>query len=472
MRRHLYLLPLLIGLLPGCSEPPMPETEASSTAVEVQPEDAMGPMPIPWYRTDAVAWAVNIGGGEVVTGEGIRFQPDTLESELVTGTIEEISGVQDPRVFRSFREGELPLEQALPNAVYDLTLFFAEPADVGPGERLFDIVVQGETEIGSLDVRQARDGRRHAGLTRTVTGVEVTDGRLELELSAVAGEPILSALLVRERAEDKRQWRLVWSDEFDYEGAPDPARWSIETWDARRVNDENQAYTPRQENVRVTGGRLVLEAHKESYNGAEYTSGRIHSRGKGDWLYGRIDMRARLPGGQGTWPALWMLPTDAFRYATRCSDDPDEWQGDDDCDAWPNSGEIDIMEHVGYDMTRLHGTVHNKAYYHINHQQRKGSVEVSGLEKAFHVYSLEWSPELIRIYFEGVPYFAYRNEGQGWESWPFDHPYHLIMNLAVGGHWGRAGGPIDDSIFPVSLEVDYVRVFQPVDADWQDIPAD
>ena len=204
------------------------------------------------------------------------------------------------------------------------------------------------------------------------------------------------------------------------------------------------------------------ERQSYRYGEAEYTSGRIHSRGKGDWLYGRIDIRARLPGGQGTWPALWMLPTDAFKYATTCAADPEEWQGDDDCDAWPNSGEIDIMEHVGYDMHRLHGTVHNKAYYAGNGQQRKGSVEVRDLEQVFHVYSLEWTPELLRIYYDGVPYFTYVNDGQGWESWPYDHPYHLIMNLAIGGHWGGAGGPIDDAIFPVRLEVDYVRVFEPV----------
>ena len=177
-------------------------------------------------------------------------------------------------------------------------------------------------------------------------------------------------------------------------------------------------------------------------------------------LYGRVDVRAKLPKGQGTWAAIWMLPTDPFKYATGCDTGVD-WQGNPECDAWPNSGEIDIMEHVGYDMQTIHGTVHNKAYYWINWEQRKASVEGKTVDTEFHVYSLEWSPEHISVLFDGVPYFYYANEQTGWQAWPFDHPYHVILNLAIGGHWGRAGGPIDDSIFPATMAVDYVRIYKP-----------
>ena len=382
----------------------------------------------------------------------MSFQSSSSPSECIA----------DDTVYRSYREGEFELASELPNGTYDITFFFAEPRDTPVGDRVFNVVAQGQTVISNLDVRRDRDRNPASALARTVTGVAVDNGMLTVSLQAVVGQPVLNAILVRSRAADDRAWQWVWGDEFDYEGRPDASRWSYERWNPRRVNDEDQAYTDRPENVRVIDGRLVIEAHRERYGDADYTSGRIHSRGKGDWLYGRIDIRARLPGGQGSWPALWMLPTDAFRYATTCSADPEEWQGDDGCDAWPNSGEIDIMEHVGYDMHRLHGTVHNKAYYAGNGQQRKGSVEVRDLEKLFHVYSLEWTPDLLRIYYDGVPYFTYMNEGRGWESWPYDHPYHLIMNLAIGGQWGRAGGPIDNAIFPVRLEVDYVRVFRPI----------
>jgi beta-glucanase (GH16 family) len=154
-----------------------------------------------------------------------------------------------------------------------------------------------------------------------------------------------------------------------------------------------------------------------------------------------------------------MLPSDPYKSSTSCAENED-WQGSETCDAWPNSGEIDIMEHVGYDMQTIHGTVHNKAYYWLNWEQRKASIEGKTVATEFHKYSIEWTPNDVTVFFDGVPYFFYRNELNGWRAWPFDHPYHLILNLAIGGAWGRSGGPIDDSIFPVRMEIDYVRVYQ------------
>jgi beta-glucanase (GH16 family) len=274
------------------------------------------------------------------------------------------------------------------------------------------------------------------------------------------GQPVLSALVVRKSSGRVGEWELVWNDEFDYEGPPDPARWNIDIWRRGKANNEDQTYTDRARNVRVEGGLLFLEAHRESFNDALYTSGRINSQGKGDILYGRVEVRAKLPAGQGTWPAIWMLPSDPYAYATSCEEN-EEWQGSRTCDAWPNSGEIDIMEHVGYDMQTIHATVHNKAYYWVNWEQRKASVEGKTVDSEFHVYSMEWTPETIYVLFDDSPYFFYRNEGTGWRAWPFDKPFNLILNLAIGGDWGRSGGPIDDTMFPVRMEVDYVRVFKP-----------
>ena len=418
--------------------------------------------PVVLYDPDAVVWALNLGGEAYLDINGVPYQPDSERVGGTQGHMGQVLGAQDDTVYQTFRQGDLRLVRTIDNGVYDITFLFSEPEDIEAGERVFDVQAQGTTVIESLDIIAARDGNSRFALDRTVTGVDVRNGQLEVSFRASKGVPVLSGLVVRRREPDTRDWTVDWFDEFDRDGAPDPEIWVVEEWPVGRVNEEDQAYTKRSRNLRVENGALIIEAHREDFEGARYTSGRLHTFHKRDLLYGRVDFRARLPGGRGTWAALWMLTSDPFRYATKCSASPEEWQGDDDCDAWPNSGEIDIMEHVGYDMHRLYGTVHNKAYYAGNGQHRKGSVEVRDVEQAFHVYSLEWTPELLRVYYDGVPYFTYVNDGKGWESWPYDHPYHLIMNLAIGGLWGRAGGPIDDAIFPVRLEVDYVRVFKPV----------
>ncbi|NCF73886.1 MAG: family 16 glycosylhydrolase [Gammaproteobacteria bacterium] len=404
-------------------------------------------------------WAVNVGGGAYTSTDGIEYNAEEFVSGGKIGELDEIRGSQDPALYYSFREGDIRVDKPIANGVYDIILHFAEPAEIQRGERLFDVFVNDQSVIRKLDVMLSRDGKIKSGLTVAVPNIAVTDGRLRITFAAAALEPILSALVIRGKAQSTDSWQLVWGDEFDYEGPPDPTKWNIEEWAARVVNDEDQAYTSRAENVRVENGHLIIEAHKEDFDDALYTSARMQSQGKGDFLYGRFEVRAKLPRGMGTWPAIWMLPSDPFTYATTCADDPN-WQGSDDCDAWPNSGEMDIMEHVGYQMGHVHGTVHTKAYYWAVWKQRKGRVILDDVDKAFHDYVLEWSPERIDVYADDTLYFTYMNEGAGWEAWPFDKPFHLILNVAVGGMWGRSGGGIDDSVFPQQMLVDYVRVFE------------
>ncbi len=405
-----------------------------------------------------IVWAVNLGGQSYKASNGIHFEQDQLNNKLRRGSIDTILGSQDPILYQSFLAGHFQLNIPLDNGVYDITFLFAEPNDIAVGERVFNVVVNNKIELPAIDIRGMRDGKAFSALDKTVNKIQINDGQLSIALQPIKGDPVISGLIVRRHLPASEQWQLVWQDEFDYQGAPDPTKWSYDQWPARKVNDEDQVYTNRRKNVRVEEGKLIIEAHKESYQNGEYTSGRIHTLGKADLLYGKIDVRAKLPAGRGTWSAIWMLPSDPYRYATTCRANED-WQGSATCDAWPNSGEIDIMEHVGYDMHNIHGTVHNKAYYWINWQQRKGAINGRTVDTEFHLYSVEWSPEQIVVLMDGTPYFSYSNEQTGWRAWPFDHPYHLILNLAIGGMWGRAGGPIDDSIFPVKMEVDYVRVF-------------
>ncbi len=240
---------------------------------------------------------------------------------------------------------------------------------------------------------------------------------------------------------------LVWSDEFGYTGAPDPAKWGYDVGGGGWGNDELQYYTSRLENARVEGGRLIIEARKENYGGRAYTSARLVTRHKGDWRYGRFEIRAKLPRGRGTWPAIWMLPTD-WVYG-----------------GWPNSGEIDIMEHVGHDMQRIHGTIHTKDFNHMLGTQIGSSIVAGGVDTAFHDYAMEWRPHRIDVFMDGVRYFSVTDNGTGFGAWPFDQRFHLLLNIAIGGTWGGLEG-VDDSIFPQRLEVEHVRVYAIEDFAW------
>ncbi len=234
---------------------------------------------------------------------------------------------------------------------------------------------------------------------------------------------------------------LVWSDEFDYSGLPSSAKWTCEEGGHGWGNNELQFYTlNRTQNARVENGVLIIEALKETYQGRDYTSSRLITTGKGDWLYGRFEIKAKVPSGRGTWPAIWMLPTD-WAYGN-----------------WPASGEIDIMEHVGYDPTHVFGTAHTQAYNHKLGTQKGGSVTGPDWESQFHVYAIEWTAAKIDFIVDDQVYYTFNNEGT-WEKWPFDKRFHFVLNLAVGGDWGGAQG-VDPSIFPKRMEVDYVRVYQ------------
>jgi len=235
-------------------------------------------------------------------------------------------------------------------------------------------------------------------------------------------------------------WALVWADEFDTPGPPDPARW---TYDIGYIaNQEAQYYTSRSENVRVEDGTLVIEARREPWMGYEYTSGRVKTQGLAEFLYGRVEVRAKLPTGRGTWPAIWMLGSNIGQAG------------------WPRCGEIDIMENVGFDPVTIHGTVHTEAYNHAQGNSRGASTAASPPPwEDFHVYSVEWAPDRIEVSLDGEPYFAFENEGTGTAAWPFDQPEFILLNLAIGGSWGGQQG-IDDTLFPHLFYVDYVRVYQ------------
>ena len=234
-------------------------------------------------------------------------------------------------------------------------------------------------------------------------------------------------------------WSLVFADEFDAAGALDSAKWGYELGYIR--NNEKQYYTSRTENVRAEGGNLVIEGRKESFQGYGYTSASINTRGRFEFLYGRVEVRAKLPTGKGSWPAIWMLGTNIGQVG------------------WPTCGEIDIMENVGFDPLRIHGSVHTAAYNHTIGTQKSASVVIANPAEDFHVYAMEWYADHIDAFVDGQKYFTFTNEGSGARAWPFDKPQYLLINLAIGGAWGGQQG-IDDSRFPHRYLVDYVRIYQ------------
>ncbi len=266
-------------------------------------------------------------------------------------------------------------------------------------------------------------------MVRTGTIVTILGAALAVAAGVTAAVPSASAGL-----------ELVWSDEFDRDGAPDPAKWTPEVGRVR--NGEAQYYTSgRRENARVEGGHLVLEARKEAFEGAEFTSASLTTARSAGWTYGRIEVRAKIPSGRGLWPAIWMLG-DAIRW-----------------DGWPACGEIDIMENVGYDHDIIHCTVHTGAYNHPMKTQKGGSVRVVKPSADFHIYAVDWTAEAMIFTFDGREVFRFTNEKTGPAAWPFDAPHYLLLNVAVGGGWGGQQG-IDDAVFPQRMLVDYVRVYQ------------
>ena len=230
---------------------------------------------------------------------------------------------------------------------------------------------------------------------------------------------------------------MVWWDEFNYSGAPDTSKWGYDIGGWGWGNNEEQYYTDQLKNSYVENGDLHIEALKENDS---WTSARLITKNKGDWLNGRIEARANLPSGRGTWPAIWMLPTD--------------WEYGD----WPSSGEIDIMEHVGYEPATVYGTVHTEAYNHGLGTQQGDDLQVPDAEREFHLYAIEWDQGKISFFIDDSCYYTFWNQYSTYREWPFDKRFHLLLNIAIGGSWGGAMG-IDPSLTQASMEIDYVRVY-------------
>lgn len=239
-------------------------------------------------------------------------------------------------------------------------------------------------------------------------------------------------------------WVSVWADEFDGDTL-DLTKWTYEIDGNGGGNNELQYYTDK--NAEVSNGTLKIHGKEETISGRNYTSSRIVTKGKGDFRYGRIVTSAKVPTGRGTWPAIWMMPTES-KYGQ-----------------WPNSGEIDIMEYVGYEPNRFHSTLHSRAFNHKLGTETSYSVDLDSAPFDFHKFEIIWEPGKIESYindvkigtFKYTPGFNLQYASK--DAFPFDQKFFLILNFAIGGDWGGQQG-IDKSIFPSVFEIDYIRVYQ------------
>jgi beta-glucanase (GH16 family) len=233
-------------------------------------------------------------------------------------------------------------------------------------------------------------------------------------------------------------FQLVWADEFDGESY-NSAIWTPQIAGGGFGNHELQYYTGAEKNIFTRDGNLVLKAIKETYNGHDYTSGKLWTQKFKNFKYGRIEARFKLPKGRGTWPAIWMMPTSSV-YG-----------------GWPNSGEIDVMEFVGYDANRIYGTVHRGAGSGGNGDG--SNISIAGKTDEYQVIRIDWEPGYIKWYLNDKLFHTYNNGYAGSAQWPFDQNFYVILNFAVGGDWGGAQG-VDANIWPQEFLIDYVRVYQ------------
>jgi len=244
------------------------------------------------------------------------------------------------------------------------------------------------------------------------------------------------------------KWKLAWSDEFDApDGSrPDPAKWTYSLGGNGWGNHELEYHTDRLENAHIEKGNLVITARREDYTGPdgvarEYTSARLKTQGLFAQAYGRFEARIKIPEGQGIWPAFWMMGEDLAIAG------------------WPKCGEIDIMENIGREPAMVHGSLHGpvpgKAASDLTASFHLPSA--GQFADDFHVYAVEWEPESVRFYVDSALFATFTPQSPGGGPWVFDHPFFILLNVAVGGDW--PGNPDDTTKFPQSMLVDYVRVY-------------
>jgi hypothetical protein len=393
-------------------------TDARVIRASASPSDVVDAQGASWAARMASRAGVRWSGGRTTCSTGTVYRtasPDLYRCALV--------GVR--RLVVPVRPG-----------TYAVTLFFAETQGVGGGSRIFDVAAENRTVATGIDVA-ARTGPREADHVLFV--VPVRDGRLDLGFVPRRGQPILSAAEVTRLRTSAAEPRVTSVDEFrGPAGArPDPGTWTYDVGMTGWGNDELETYTRRRANSALDGrGHLAIVARRTA---VAYTSARLKTAGRFTSRYGGLQARIRVPAGQGLWPAFWALGSDLPHVG------------------WPASGELDVMEVIGSATSTLHGSIHGPARGGDRYSFGPTVTAAEPLDRDFHVYGVLWLPDAIQFELDGRPYGSVvRADLAAGRRWVFDHPFFLLLNLAVGGEW--PGSPDGTTRFPATMLVDWVRL--------------
>jgi beta-glucanase (GH16 family) len=411
--------------------------------------------PSRWRRPPGRAersWVTRISAGRssFVDAAGNRWLSDTgAVGGWSGGTSARIEGTSSPAIYRHERWGMRAYTIPVPApGTYAINLYLAETKFSRPGQRVFDVAAEGIVKASDVDIIKAA-GMNHAHHVSFTAGV--TDDELDLGFANKVDYAKVNGIEVAFLRPSTAATRLVWSDEFNEEqGTPvDRRRWRHETGGAWG-DGELQSYTARTTNSQHNGrGHLAIAARAERFKGADsitrnYTSARISTKNNYSFQYGRFEARMQTPVGRGLWPAFWALGTDIDRSG------------------WPSCGEIDVMEQLGQEPRKAYGTIHGPRSgggARSDYDPGRSIIHPSPLSEGFHTYGVQWLPGSIQFSFDGHPYWTITAADlPAGSRWVFDHPFYLVLNVAVGGRW--PGSPDATTPFPQALQVDYVRVYQ------------
>ena len=332
-------------------------------------------------------------------------------------------------------DDELPQETELANLQLDVAIqgqSSANPNGDGSGKVTLNFSADNATSYRISFGNGENAETTSNSYTYTYTGSGVTD--YEIYVSAYKGSKFISK---KEEISVYVAPGLIWADEFDGSGKPNSNNWAYDLGAGGWGNNEAEYYTDRLENAKVENGVLKITAKKESFEGANYTSARLKTQGKFSFKCGKVEVRAKLPEGGGTWPAIWMLGSNITSVG------------------WPACGEIDIMEHVGNKMGHVSSAIHTPSSY--GNTQNVGVTDVTNVSSEFHVYGMEWTAQKIAFSVDGNVFYTYNPSDKNDQTWPFNKDQFIILNVAMGGN---LGGSIDPDFISGIMEVDYVRVYQ------------